>query len=349
MRVGVVPENLVERAALWARIVPVPLLESFAGLLLSRVAMAATRLGVFEALAEGPLSVDEVAERCGTDAHATGKLLFALAGHGYLRADDARYALEPVARKWLLRESRHSLADNLLLRYLEWELIENLEEYVRTGTALDLHDRLESGAEWEIYQRGMRSLASFGAPEVVRRTPVPKGARDMLDIGGSHGYFSVSFCRRHPELRATILDLPQAVEHAAPILAQERMGDRVVHRVGNALTEDLGESTYDFVFVGNLVHHFDDEQNRELASRIARALRPRGVYAIFDEFSGDSPRKAGQAGAALELYFALLSQSGTWPPESMAAWQREAGLEPRKPVRLRTLPAQGLQAAVKPS
>jgi tRNA A22 N-methylase len=50
---------------------------------------------------------------------------------------------------------------------------------------------------------------------------VPRGARDLLDIGGSHGYYSVALCRRHPTLRAVILDLPQAVVHAETILASE--------------------------------------------------------------------------------------------------------------------------------
>jgi hypothetical protein len=52
----------------------------------------------------------------------------------------------------------------------------------------------------------------------------------MLDIGGSHGYHSVVICRRHPGLRSVVLDLPQAIRHAAPLLADEGMGDRVVHR-----------------------------------------------------------------------------------------------------------------------
>jgi len=69
----------------------------------------------------------------------------------------------------------------------------------------------------------MRALASGSASEVARRTPVPKGARDMLDIGGSHGYYSVALCRRHPGLRAVILDLSEAVKHAEPILARVRV------------------------------------------------------------------------------------------------------------------------------
>ena len=44
----------------------------------------------------------------------------------------------------------------------------------------------------------MRSVASSWAAEVGRRTPVPKGAKDLLDIGGSHGLLSVELCRRHP-------------------------------------------------------------------------------------------------------------------------------------------------------
>jgi len=85
----------------------------------------------------------------------------------------------------------------------------------------------------------MRAQANVLAPLLGRAIPVPAGARAMLDIGGSHGYFSVILCRRHPGLRATVLDLPSAVEHAAPLLAKEGMGDRVVLQAGNALTDDL--------------------------------------------------------------------------------------------------------------
>ena len=48
------------------------------------------------------------------------------------------------------------------------------------------------------------------------------------------------------------------------------MGDRVVHRAGDALIDDLGSDSYDLVFLAALVHHFDEETNRELMRRIAR-------------------------------------------------------------------------------
>jgi 2-polyprenyl-3-methyl-5-hydroxy-6-metoxy-1,4-benzoquinol methylase len=126
------------------------------------------------------------------------------------------------------------------------------------------------------------------------------------------------------------------------------MGDRVVHRAGDALTDDLGKESYDVVIASQIVHHFSDAENRDLAARVAGALRPSGVYAIIDAFRPRTPQSAGQFMALLEFYFALTSQSGTWTPEEMADWQRQAGLRSRRPMRFRTAPGVGAQVAVKP-
>ena len=347
MRLGTVAENPIEWLIARLNIAPRPLLETQMAYTLARLVMVGTKLGVFDALAEGPATAAEVAGRCETNPTGTDKLLFALAGAGYLRAKDGRYELTAVSRKWLLRDSPNSLADKLLLQFLEWDWMESSEDYVRTGEPLELHSMTDSG-DWELYQRGMRAMANAVSTEAVKRMPAPKEPRDMLDIGGSHGYYSVALCRRYERLKAVILDLPEAVEQAAPLLAAEGMGDRVVHRAGNALTDDIGTDAYDIVLTAQLVHHFSEEQNRELAQRVARALRPGGVYAVLDEFRPENPSEAGKVGALLEFYFALTSQSGTWAVEEIADWQRQAGLSPRRPVRFRTAPGAGIQAAFKP-
>src|SRR5947208_400468 len=152
----------------------------------------------------------------------------------------------------------------------------------------------------------------------------------MLDVGGSHGYFSVAICRRHPQLRATILELPE-VRHAGPLLAKEGMGDRVVHRAGNALTEDLGSAVYDLVFMAAVVHHFDDGTNRQLMRGIGRALRPGGIVAIWEPVRQDPAGKIRQIGGLLDLFFGFFSAAGTWSAAEVAAWFREAGLEAQRP------------------
>ncbi len=347
MKLKVAPEHLIERLVLALGLAPVTLVDTQMSFLRARTIMVATKLGFFDAMAAGARTPRQIAAACGTDAHATGKLLGALAGSGYASQEGDGYELTSVARKWTLEHAPQSLRDKILFEFIEWRMVEGIEDYVRTGAPLELHGEKDPDA-WRLYQRAMRALAAMAAPEVVRRITLPAGATTMLDIGGSHGFYSVSFCRRHPGLTSVILDLPEAVAQAAPILAQENMGDRVRHRAGNALVDELGENAFDFVFMAQLAHHFDDQTNRQLAQRVARALKPGGVFAIAELVRPSSARESGQVGALLDLYFALTSQSGTWAIAEMQQWQRDAGLTPGKTVSFRTMPGAVAVIARKP-
>jgi SAM-dependent methyltransferase len=348
MRLNTHPENLIERIALRAGVVPTPLGDTIVAMTLARTIMVATKLGIFEVLAKAEYTAQEMATACGLHLHATEVLLFALAGAGYVRSKGKRYALAPVARKWLLKSSPRSLYDYMLFNFLNWTWDERFEDFLRTGEPAHIHQEM-SPDQWQIYQRAMRSLAGLSALEVARRIPIPRNALTMLDIGGSHGYYSVMLCRIHPGLHSVVFDLPEAVVHASKILAQEGMGERIVHRAGNALTDDLGNEEYDLIFIGNLLHHFDEKANRDIVKRSARALRP-GGYLVIEEFHRfHSPKEVGELGALSNLYFAATSEAGTWSMEEIAEWQREAGLSSRKPIRLLSAPGAALQVALKPT
>jgi SAM-dependent methyltransferase len=315
-------------------------------MLQTRTLLVATEIGIFEALGEGALPSSEVAGRCNTDDVATAKLLDALVGMGYLRASGHAYALTSSARKWLLKNSVYSLHDAVLFQSLNNRFLEHLEDYLRTGAPLHIHDHM-GPAEWDLYQRGMRSAASLFVSELVRRAHVPRAAQRMLDIGGSHGYYSVAMCRKYPELRATILDLPDAVTYAKPLLERENMGSRITFQEGDVRFTELGSNVYDLILIVNLMHHFDADTNRDLVTRAARALRSDGALVIGEVVRPNVPSRAGQIGALTDLYFALTSEAGTLAFKDLTLWQHEAGLDPQKSVRLLTAPGGGLQVGIK--
>jgi hypothetical protein len=111
----------------------------------------------------------------------------------------------------------------------------------------------------------------------------------------------------------------------------------------------MGNEQYDLIFIGNLLHHFDEVTNRDLVKRSAHALRTHGYLMIEELQRFQSPREVGELGALSNLYFAATSEAGTWSMQEIAEWQREAGLVPSKPIRLLTAPGVGLQAALKPN
>jgi SAM-dependent methyltransferase len=346
MKIGVLPETWLERVGLWLGLVPGPLLETQIAATLACSIVAGVRLGVFECLKKGPLTSSEITARCSMDAFAATLLLEALAACGYLTISRGRYELKPQSRKWLLRESPTSVRDMILLQTIGWDWLAQLNDFVRTGRPINFHTTM-SDEDRDLYHRSMRALAGIGGREVGRRTPTPKGAKLMLDLGGSHGHFAAEICRRHPGLSAHVLDLPEAVRWAAPLLAAEGMGDRVVHICGNAVESDLGTERYDLVLMSNLAHHLNQLENQALARRVARALRPGGVFVIQEPVRAERPEQRGQTGTLLGLYFALQSRPKvhTWTVGEMTDWQVGAGLRPSNPIHLRAAPGWVQQAA----
>jgi SAM-dependent methyltransferase len=344
MRFGAIPETIAERAALALGLAPTPFVETFHAALIARAIMVGVKLGVFEACAHQSRSSAELAGQLDVDARALAKLLNLLSTTGYLSLRDGRFTATRLARKWMVSGSSQSLRDNMLLRFLEWQAIEQMEDYVRLGKSLDVHTIIR-GDQWTTYQLGMQSLSRITAAEVARRVHIHGGASEMLDIGGGHGAYSVAFCRRHPRLKATIVDLPAAVEAAAPILAREKMGDRITHRVGDAASDDFGTKSSDLVFISHLIHHFDQEANASLVRRAAAALRPGGTLAILDVMRPSSNGRSNGSGAILDLYFGLTSSAGTYAAEEIDAWVRDAGLRPRKVINLRMAPGVAIAVA----
>jgi hypothetical protein len=68
---------------------------------------------------------------------------------------------------------------------------------------------------------------------------------------------------------------------------------------------------------------------------------------MLDSIRPRRPGEGGQTAGILDLYFAMVSESGTWPIEAMQAWLQSTGLKPRKPIWLRTMPGAVLVAGQK--
>lgn len=345
MRFGIIPQSVLDVLALASGRVPTPIVEAFLPIILARGIMAATKLGVFPALADGPLTAEGVARACGTDRRATTALLGVLESAGYLRLRGDSYTLTRKARRWLLPNTPSDLSAYLRFNYLQWDWVGEMERFVQTGTPVAIHDTLSTGG-WKDYEQGMVALARLTLPEVVWRTPIPASATALLDLGGGHGLAAERFLQRHPALRATVLDLPQALDSSRALPSS--VAGRITRQEGDALTADLGRETYDVIYVANLLHHFDASQISGLATRIAAALRPGGIWVIQDGVRERRSRSMRMAAALGDMYFALTSASGFWSFSEMAGWQAQAGLRPMRPIRLLTAPGQGLQAGKKP-
>ena len=343
MNYGVIPTDLSERLALAFGKVPIPLLDSLYGILKARTLMAGVRLGVFEALNAGPQKSSELAGRLKLDERFLDLLLRNLVLAGYLNQKDYVYKLSKLGRRTMVPKGDMEMFGYILWNYEQWEMVAGLDEAVRGGRGLDFHSTLKDPEAWGNYQRGMLELARLEAATVARKVPVPRGARSLLDVAGSHGLFGAAICRKHPPMRSTVIELPEALAGARSLAASEGIDDIVEHRAGCLLEGDWGAG-YDVVLLFNILHHFLPEQIECILRKAAAALRSKGVVAVWEL---ESPKRGSKVtiGDGAALYFALTSSGGAYHADEYSSWLRQAGFESIRVVRGKLTPGKILVTA----
>jgi hypothetical protein len=336
MQYGVIPTSFAERLALLMGAVPLPLIDLSFGLLKARMIMAGVRLGVFQALAEGPQVHERLAATLKLDADCLDLLLRCLVHSGYLELRGEHYALSALARDTMIAGAKRELTGFAEWHYTHWEFIGHLEELIRTGEGVDFHATMTDPDAWGHYQKAMLEMARFDAAILAKHVPVRKGAARLLDLAGSHGLMGASIARKHPPMRSTVIDLPAAIEHARRLARQERHADIVDHRPGDLLKDDLGTG-WDVVLLSNILHHFTPERVRRIFARAHDALGTHGTVAVW-ELERPSRAKRPSEGDGVALFFRLTSSASAYSGDEYAQWMTNAGFIHTKIVRPRLRP-----------
>ena len=325
MQYGAIPTSLIERIALLAGAVPIPILDTMFGMLKARVIMAGVRLGVFEALAAEPRTVNSLAATLALDESCLELLLRSLVYCGYVDWRGAEYTLSSLGRTTMINGAPKQMTGFVEWNYTQWQFAEHLETLVRTGRGVEFHSTLTDPNAWGHYQQAMLEGARLDAPVVAKRVPVKKGAVKLLDLGGSHGLMGAAICRKHPPMRSTVIDLPAALEHARTLAERAGITDIVDHRPGDLLGDDL-DSQCDVVLLSNILHHFSPDQIRQILTRAHHALTADGTVAIWD-LERPARDKYPSEGDGIALFFRLTSTAAAYSGHEYAGWLKDAGFE----------------------
>ena len=334
MKFGWQATNPMEWIALKANLVPLPMTDAQGMMTWAKVILTAFKLDIFEAVKDSPQTIVQIAQRTGLSPNGLEGLMKVLISAGYIGYKDGKFGLTKSARKWCRKDSPDSIYN--YNRWIEccWDDVANhVEEYVKTGKGLEIHDTYTE-EQWHWYQLAMEENARTTIKYMARKTPMPRHPAEMLDIGGSHGLCSVELCRKYPTLKSTILDLPQAVEKAQPILVKYNMGNRINYWAGNALTDDFGENRYDLILISNLMHHFNAEQNTTVSQKAVKALKPGGYFVIQEFLRPETSSHMSPVGAFLDFAFNLVSTANSWNVNELKDFQQKAGLTHYKVINI---------------
>ncbi|MDN5005282.1 methyltransferase [Bradyrhizobium sp. GCM10027634] len=127
------------------------------------------------------------------------------------------------------------------------------------------------------------------------------GHRHMLDVGGNSGEFLLQLCRRHPELRGTVYDLPVVSEIGMEHILAEPEHPRIGFIRGDVRQGPL-PSGYDLISFKSMLHDWPARETRQLIEKAAAALEPGGTILIFER----GPLRIGDRGLPFSVLPLLL-------------------------------------------
>ena len=243
------------------------------------IAVAAD-LKVADALADGPLTADDLARRVGADPDALGRLMRALVSDGiFARRGDGRFALNALGET-LRSNAPNSMAG--MARFVGYpayrEHWSGLLDAVKTGEAVPPKLRGMSGWDFlaqtpdfaAVFNDAMTSVSEMAIDPVVAAYDFAP-YRTIIDVGGGHGRLLSAIIAATPGASGVLYDLPHVVEGAPELLQRHGVADRVRVEGGSFL--DAVPAGGDAYVMKNVIHDWADAEAVTILSNVRKAAR----------------------------------------------------------------------------
>ena len=306
---------------------PDRIVETAVGYMAAQQLFAANRIGLFPALAAGPLGAGELAERIGKPAKIVRILGDALAARGLLSRVDGRYALTPDTAEYL---GGAGLDLAPFLTFLETISYPHWLQFAHTTDTGEPGELDLTGDRWTTFLGGVMAYNALHARILAREFDFGS-SKNLLDLGGLSAEFALQALRANDVLRATFVYDPRSVESVTAAVA-EFAGRTTVVGAPTPDAEPAGE--FDLVMVNHVVHRFSVDENRAILRHARAAAAPGARLLLLDFFLDEdaSPRALDALHAGEYL---VIDGTVVYPERDVRGWLAGAGW---RPVDRLTLP-----------
>ncbi len=260
----------------------------------ARALQSALEIGLIDHCLRDP-SADfrSAAAACGIDARAMQLLLGMLQANGVLEQRDARLVLSERFTSALdyrdLLEAKLEFAALVAPDFLQMfsTLLTDPARFFERSRVFDLfsYDRCfdatpENLAATRRWMRFTTALTRHEAQACIDHHDFST-CRRVLDVGGNSGEFALRLCKAHPELRATVFDLPLVCEVGQAHVAGAEEASRIEFVRAGATPEELPRG-FDAVCFKSMLHDWPEDGVRQFLERAWRALDRGGRLVIFE-------------------------------------------------------------------
>ena len=297
----------------------------------SKTLLSAVELGVFNELAAGSRSRDELAEGLGLHPRSARDFLDALVALGMLARDGDVYA-NTVETDLFLDRAKPSYVGGVLEManarlYPFWG---SLTDALKTGepqnearTGGDFFAALYADPDrLEQFLHAMTGISAGAAHGIADKFPFER-YQTVLDLGCAEGGLLVRVAETHSHLRGIGFDLPAARDSFDRYVDSFGLTDRVTFSCGDFFADPLPGA--DVIILGHILHDWDLEQKQDLLAKVYEAL-PEGGAAVVFEAIIDDDRRQNAFGLLMSLNMLIETPGGfDYTGADCRSWMLEAG------------------------
>jgi demethylspheroidene O-methyltransferase len=264
------------------------------GFIYTQTLFSCVQLELFDYLARGPRTLEEIAQHTGLSFDSTRRLVRAAESLDLFEARSrSRYALGRLgvpllANGWITSLIRHHA---LVYRDLD-DPITLLKRGSDYGTGLSRYWSYADAPRPQAIDD--ERVASYSEIMATTLPPLAEDVLDsydfgqhstILDIGGGEGVFLGMAGQRHPSLNLMLFDLPAVITRAQKRLGAMDLLDRVSLHGGNFHDDALPTGAEAITLFRVLLDH-DDESVLRLLKSARAALPPGGRLLIAEAIAG---------------------------------------------------------------
>jgi len=305
-----------------ASVTPEPIMRLASGFMAAKHLFAASELGLFEALADSPGTIDALAARTGLTRRAARISADAMVALGLLERHGHTYRNSETAATFLAGATPADLRPFLRfwdqISYPAWSGLAGALGRGPAQEIVELDDALQ-----EVASAGMEAILS-GPARALAASYDFSGHRRLLDVGGGTGSWSIAVVGAHPQITATVFELPTVAEIAHRRVAAAGLALRIAVQAGDVMSAEL-PSGHDVFLLANLVHYWSPEENVALLQRL-RSVAETGSRLLLADFWTDATHTQPVMAALMAGEFAVHVRNGdVYSVDEARGWFGEAG------------------------
>jgi SAM-dependent methyltransferase len=284
-------------------------------------------LDLFTPLGEKPMDAEELAYRLEIKSDKLAPLLYAIVLTGLLSVKDGVFSNSPEADTYLVKGRDDFMGDSYQIWTRNLQAALQTPETVRSGIPQAKYDWRNMTVEelWPLYE-GMAAPDAVLAKQLCEKFDFSLCGR-LLDAGGGSGTLTIALTKLHPQIKATVIDLP-SVTPITERFVQELEAAENVEVVSGDLTCDNIEGEFDTAILGSVIQVISREEARKVIMNVGGAVRPGGRLFMFGSGMLKDSRLAPESAVNFNLVFINVYDDGQSYTESeYRKWLGEAGFD----------------------